>query len=320
MKKNLYLHLGYPKTATSTLQKYLFPNFKNTSFIGKPFKSKIIEKIFYKLYRQDSLFYKKLDNKNTLKKEINKYYKNVNLIFSDETILEAFNSKIIDKMVIMQRLKDIFSDYNIKVILVLRNQMSMLDSLYVYDRRKKNNYLSGQKWVDSIIRSLDKETYLTDNNLLGLLDYPQIISKFEKIFKSSNVKIFLYEELKENIESFFLKIGFYVKDEYEKNNIDYINMHENKRRGLLLMIYLSLQNIFNVKLIKYFVPLFIRRKTRNKKTNFLNYFEKKISRVGPKAKLNLTRQQYLYLHKYFTKKNQNLLKNGLDIKKFDYPI
>ena len=35
LKKVIYIHLGYPKTATKTLQAHFFPYLKNVDYLGK---------------------------------------------------------------------------------------------------------------------------------------------------------------------------------------------------------------------------------------------------------------------------------------------
>tara|TARA_B100000902_G_scaffold255337_1_gene241779 strand:- start:168 stop:332 length:165 start_codon:yes stop_codon:yes gene_type:complete len=37
-KKTLYLHIGYPKTATTSLQDYFFSQLTEVEYIGKPYK------------------------------------------------------------------------------------------------------------------------------------------------------------------------------------------------------------------------------------------------------------------------------------------
>ena len=50
----LYLHLGYPKTATKFLQREYFSKSKNINYLGKPFNKKII-KLFKEITKKKNV-------------------------------------------------------------------------------------------------------------------------------------------------------------------------------------------------------------------------------------------------------------------------
>ena len=40
MNKKIFIHIGFPKTASTFLQKNIFPNIEGINYLGKPFKDK----------------------------------------------------------------------------------------------------------------------------------------------------------------------------------------------------------------------------------------------------------------------------------------
>ncbi|WP_201020883.1 hypothetical protein, partial [Pseudoalteromonas sp. H71] len=65
MNKKIYLHVGYPKTATSALQKHVFPELQGLNYIGKnesekfKFDNKALESVLYNASTMEQSLFKK---------------------------------------------------------------------------------------------------------------------------------------------------------------------------------------------------------------------------------------------------------------------
>ena len=307
MKKTAFIHLGYPKTATTSLQGGLFSTLKNIHYIGKPYKNNKLIKSFSCLFRQDSFFFNMNENKKTI---IHFIPKDKDILLSDETLLESGSTITADKIVIMKRLKHVFSSYNIKIILVIRSQLDMINSLYAYDRRKRNSYVTRNSWVNKLLEE-------PNSGILGLLDYSKVISILQKTFGGKNVKILLFEDFKYSSGLFYKDFLKFIKE--KKSYMPKQNIHLNTRRGKFFFYYLSFMKITQplFSIYKLF-PEKIRE--RIKLSKYLQLFEKKISRIGPSSNLALSKYEKAIIINKFRKTNIKLLKFNRNIKKYNYPI
>ena len=110
--KNFYLHIGYPKTATTFLRRQV-SNSKKYSFLGKSKKiNNFFQNIFYSLIyvKNDQVFMENLKNLNIRKKfqYLLDNSQNKDLFYSDENILN-FTAKV-DIKKRMERLKIVISE------------------------------------------------------------------------------------------------------------------------------------------------------------------------------------------------------------------
>ena len=94
MKKTAFIHLGYPKTATTSLQGGLFSTLKNIHYICNPYKNNKLIKSFSCFFRQDSFFFNMNENKKTI---IHFIPKDKDILLSDETLLESGSTITADK-------------------------------------------------------------------------------------------------------------------------------------------------------------------------------------------------------------------------------
>ena len=210
--KTFYLHIGYPKTATTFLRKQV-SNSKKYSFLGK---SKNNDNFFKDLFhlliyvKNDQVFSERLKNINI--KEKFQYFldnsENKDLFYSDENIL-SFTSKVDIKKRI-ERLKIIFSeiDYsNFKILVTHRDPVELVLSnigqnllMYLYlkninfETLRKDIYILSYINIDDLKHLLEKlftkkkvlffdYNYFIANNILNLEDNTFFNKKLNKSLK-----------------------------------------------------------------------------------------------------------------------------------------
>ena len=220
--KNFYLHIGYPKTATTFLRKQVSIS-KKYLFLGKSKNNdNFFKDLFHSLIyvKNDQVFLERIKNINI--KEKFKYFldnsENKDLFYSDENILN-FTSKVDIKKRI-ERLKIIFSeiDYpNFKILVTHRDPVELVLSnigqnllMYMYLKKidfvtlRKDIYILSYINFDDLRNLLEKiftknkvlffdYKYVITNNILNLEDNISFNKKLNKSFKynTKNYSIFI---------------------------------------------------------------------------------------------------------------------------------
>jgi hypothetical protein len=246
-KKQIFIHLGFPKTASTYLQKNLFPLMKESFYLGRPFNDgtiRILEKKILKLneteYEQEKKnlihFLGKIFNKTNKKYILShegflrftRYNKPKNLISND-----IFQT--------LRRLDEIFSNYcEVNFIIVIRRYEDMLRSYldYFYTDFKfeynENTFLK------------DLRENRTNSNILKNFYYGEIIKFIEKL--KINHKVLIYEDLKNNPKVFHQQLFNFIG-----TNIDYDNQIFNSseinysiRKKTLYRIRMLLDELSNI--------------------------------------------------------------------------
>ena len=167
--KLVFTHLGYGKSGSSTLQSYLFPKHPDIFYYGIDlsksiknheinvksnadlFPTKSSKKLTNILTNLDR--YKGVDNdiKKNIRKDINKAAENKKIfVFSNENFSETPSAYFM-----AQVLKEYIPESNI--LLVLRNQFDLIQSLYNYTchslrhvpKPYKHRYVSFNNWFNN---------------------------------------------------------------------------------------------------------------------------------------------------------------------------
>ncbi len=200
-KSNLIFHIGYPKTATSTLQIGLFPKHPEIEYLGKFIPSFRFSD--QGLYEPLHSLMVDLDFNYKGEKHLKDYFSSLVLpdskkatIISSENFIHPWSQ---DPSLLSKRLAKVAKDA--KIAIVLREQTSLLSSFYhsfgvsgQYLYVHKDSYepfevpLTIHEWCEFQFRAPSK-------NMLGLLEYDKVIAAYERAFGAQNVKVFVYENL-----------------------------------------------------------------------------------------------------------------------------
>lgn len=196
--KDTIIHIGYGKTATTTLQKNLFANHSELLYLGRPYTDENVEKAMVSL-DLGMIFY----DPSVLKKIAEEYRKKADsenkiLMLSEETVT-YWDS---DRGRKIERLYAAFTPC--KFIVTIRNQKSMLESYYSnYGFRIKDIYgkptskcISFDEWLNMHYEESFNYGYA------GGLRYSYIIDFLVKKYGRENVGIFLFEQFMESPEDY----------------------------------------------------------------------------------------------------------------------
>lgn len=239
--KKIYLHLGLPKTGTSSLQHYLLQNEKALKEQGILFaktargnfdhhhqiRFSLAGKLFHILKyclnnknRNLPIWTTAInlnDLRNQFQKEINEYH-GKNIIISSEWLALFLNVKKI------KSLKKIFYPHQVIPVIYIRKQEEFIQSLYaqlVKDTTFRIPFKFNLWWL----------------KVLPFCNYYKIYQKWQKAFESKNIKIRRYNQLKNNdiIEDFFSIITSKEIPGHDKSQRK--NPHLDTRKIKLLRIY-----------------------------------------------------------------------------------
>lgn len=232
-KRNLFIHVGYPKTGTTTLQKHFFPKLEEFQYIGKHDDG---GKLFdFDLSIVNNLIFKPDLNKNSFSKEV---FKKNKILLSEESFI--FNSlrasningetKIPRPIDIASNIRRLFNHklYNVKILFTIRRQDQMVTSLYsqsyLHYYSKYGDTDTFQKYLNIYINH-EHNSHIYFNTL----DYLQTINDYMGVFGENNVSVLVFEELQENSSLFYEKLCDFLDVDFIKYGEIAINKNENKR-------------------------------------------------------------------------------------------
>lgn len=128
MKENVYLHFGYPKCFSTALQRNFFEKHPEIKFGGVGIKDNIsyendnIELCFESLLKYSNDLYWQL-HKDRMKTALVKFIsqsKPKKPVFSSEHLSFNFTLQGLNNGVKYERIKYLFQDYNIKILIIKR--------------------------------------------------------------------------------------------------------------------------------------------------------------------------------------------------------
>ena len=307
--KILYVHIGFPRTATKTLQLKLFKKHNGLNYLGRypdrnPSHNEIISKI---LSYNEEEFIKNFDNLSREIKNLPLSLDKTNLI-SDEFFLlsDLLHQKISIKDSI-QRLNRLckINNINLKIIYSVRNQTDIIKSLFAI------TFLTSLKTdcekIILAINGLETDTY-TSNFLRGF-DYNQLHNTLLEILGRDNLSVIFFEKLLISKDRYYEEISSLLGISYSETSklfddgiVHYMNNQISTEPELSTRSQLIFHQIKNINLKKIFNRNFISR--------LLTFFKKKIY---PNMKIDKKKvmENRLILNDALIKfqKNQSLIKD-----------
>lgn len=327
-KYNLKIHVGYPKTGTTTLQKHFFPKIQEVQYLGKysndtklfNFDTQIIKDLIFKSKEE-------INFKSNLKR-LKKHLIHNNILLSEESFLSnSLRTTRFDKEDVLPvqnnisyNIREFFNneEFEVKVLFTIRRQDEMITSQYAqsyvhyYSRYKKTDTF--QKFLNIY---LDDEN--TGNTYVETLDYYKIITQYEAIFGKENITVLVFEELQENPKEFYEKLCRYLEIDENKYSQVAIKKNENKRsterkykKTRDISVYEKLFFIKN----KYlpFIKLSLSKNIKERLKNIIWTSNKKISET-----IFLTNDQKRLLLEKYNDSNKKLSEEyNLNLKKYGY--
>lgn len=230
MRKKIYLHVGYPKTATSAFQKFLFPSVGCVSYIGKfegkakRFASPGLENVLY--------------SASTMKKEEFAKLKipldiidltSTQFLISDETLLfNIFRPSLwrseaigIEDVVSNLRVLQISLGVEFHIIITIRNQLEMLTSMYAQCYNSCYSRMESTSTFDEFFKYFERSPKMVE-----ALNYTYVLKCFSESF--SKVDLLVYEELKMEGGQFMAKVSDVFGEDLSTVNIGFDNVRQGE--------------------------------------------------------------------------------------------
>ena len=207
-RRKFIIHPGYPKTATTTLQKALFARHPDLCYLGKPLKGAILEIELDIIKLDDPSFSSALPG---LQKKIDSVIEdcnqdNRNILLSHEGFLRPTRYEGHDIRRTADRIWKVFGepfqgDFDCHVLLTLRNQVDIVPS-YFFDSVSRR---PGQ-FRQFIAQSLQKP----GEGYTGSLFYDDMVHHYADLFGRDQVKIMLFEQFIQHREAFLRDLADFL--------------------------------------------------------------------------------------------------------------
>jgi hypothetical protein len=318
-KKTVYIHIGYPKTATTSLQNDFFPFINNIEYIGRDYsKDRLYENKF--LFVKDYLHGKSQKNNPKISSKLYHLLTREKTLISEESITsylfmpESKNKPSYTIKELISRLKILFNTelFNVKIFLSIRRQYSFIPSLFsefyiphYFNNDKYNTFKKFKYFFENHTQN--------DNFLSKLLDYDSFHNELISAYGYNNVKVLIFERAIDDQIKFLEEISSFTNETVIKN----IQLsHKNKRTcsngykvrdltllNLLIAFKKKYLPFINIKIPIWFLSL-------SKKINFSKYYQfpekitmserenEKIISMYKGSNIRLSKKIGVDLHKY----------------------
>lgn len=325
MKKKIYIHVGYPKTATTTMQKHYFPNFKTVNYVGLNYEKdqySLYPEAFKLLILADEDLIKQNSDVST---KIYDALDNTPVFLSDEKIIGSLFTPRITQYRFTERpsahasaraIRALLPStlFDVKIIFTIRQQWDSIPSKYaqsftaVYSKSPKLDTF--EKFVNDILRNKDSFIRHTYN-------YEKVIGIYESVFEKENIKIMPFEAFRINPSSFIneLLLFFNTNEVYHdaenpipKENVRATFTGEHRHSNYTLFdLSLKLRDTFasNIKTPRFINPNMLRRI--------------KLPYIKQPGRIKLDSTQRDDLINLYSSSNKTLSdKHGLNLNKYGY--
>lgn len=312
MGNNLYIHIGLPKTATTTLQRIVLSHLPSLNFLGKPYKYSQLEKFFDQLKFKGLLHYNTDSVEKNYKQEIKPLFdeKRPNMI-SDEVLTFNFNvnPRAVPHTIIAERLKNLFGNKT-NILITLRRQIDFLKSWFVQYKNSlpKNHSLES---LDNWLRYQIAKNKYGKIKEFDLLRYCDLVAFYESLFGSDRVHLLLYEQFKHNPKQFFESLGKILGQEIKVDDYDFDQTQLKSRFTERQKAYMSVRSLIPTSIqFGNHLPSWIRNSVKN--------FLKQSPKIEPTISLKMEET----LEDVIRSQNRKLSKrrNELPLEKYNYKV
>ena len=182
------IHVGFAKTATSTLQRGVFSQHEGIDFLGLPARDPRLAAAIHAIAKADSVCFDTTQIRGVFRDHLNAARgRAINLIsYENFTLYESR-----DKGMIARRLKDLFGDS--KILFTLRRQEELVKAWYL---QKMPKYISGSNFIE-FDDWIDLKMQEPHKSIMDDLNFDKIIEYYEEVFRRERVEIFLFEHLRQ---------------------------------------------------------------------------------------------------------------------------
>lgn len=220
--QRIYIHAGYPKCASTTLQKHLFNSHPKFAFLGQlpsgnigfessSDKAPNLAINSSQIQELHELFF--LDNydanRTELKKRITQILKPIfegdKIPVLSNELLTAYLYDNITNYERAQRINDVFPEA--RIILVARDPLNWLVSQY-RDQPFDPSDIKGSKYIQFDNWILKMRECRSD--ILDALKYEEVLNHYESLFGAENVKMLLFQDLIDHPIRFYSELALFL--------------------------------------------------------------------------------------------------------------
>ncbi len=329
--KTIYIHVGYPKAASTFIQKGILPNIKNIKILNAshgPEFEKLLSLIYYS---DDKEFFSLSDSYSSFFENIDGEHTNV---YSSEGFTTFGGKKDFKIDYVFKRLKLIAERRNLslKFFLIIRNQSDYLLSRYAQGHGENSFYSVNKEFkkfkkVVNYFYSDYKNRKVNEKNLFETFNYYKQINNLKKLFGENNVTVGLFEHLDSNMDLFLNEFfSFLNLSMTEKNNLDLSKKNagkKTKKNEYFRRKHLSSKPIKgSLNIITSFLPFkkfFFRILNRNFKDK-IKIFSYHLDRILlNQDRIILSQEDVLKIKDYYSEDNEKLSKLlKIDLKRLNY--
>ncbi|MFB6344813.1 MAG: hypothetical protein ABEK50_03455 [bacterium] len=194
MSKPLFIHIGYHKTATTWFQNQVFNNHPQLEYLGKAYPDhpsfRMSELKEHIISAPDTVF-SVSDTQDLLSSILDDHPLNGSTLYgmSYEGLSAGDNWFGGRNFYVADRLKSVFEDFDVKILVGIREQTSMVESMY-----SEYVKLGGSESLERLLFSPFSEA----DDLLEKLKYAPVIDHYKDRFGANNVKVYLFERFKQD--------------------------------------------------------------------------------------------------------------------------
>jgi hypothetical protein len=234
MPKKLLIHVGYPKTATTTLQDGLFLPLHKGGYINFLGRSRNSNSDYFE---QAGTFSRSLFKDNELDDHILKFSSDVLNILSEETL--TFPTFLKEKQwkssltkstefpsAIQNKLKGKVDD--IEILVTIRNQPSLIYSLYV----TKYRYFLDDIKPSVPSNSLFEADGSFKKDLFSIYYFSEVLKKYADTFGKDKLHIVLFEDFKADKNSYYQQLAKIIDVEKDLVEKSLNGVHHRKKEEL----------------------------------------------------------------------------------------
>jgi len=198
--RRIILHLGLPKTGTTSLQNNVFKRMDGFEYLGRPYVNNEIEGVFCSILNDSEVKFE--ESLAGCIKTLNKYIGKKDVLVSSEGLTNSLLTQAsnLSSNTIFSRLHSVFSGFgSLEVMLTVRNQISIIPSYYAQFEKEIC-------FDDFLEKGLERNYSIFDN-----LYYHRMFTELFNIFGEENVHCLVYEELVDNNKLFAKRLALILR-------------------------------------------------------------------------------------------------------------
>jgi hypothetical protein len=198
VRKTIFLYIGYGRTGTTFLQEKFFPKL-DVNYLGK--SEKDYPQWLIDLHYLDDFSFQK--EKNRIREVVNQKSVSKNLISSEAFLIaggwyEQF-----------ERIKEIFQDFDVKIIMSFREPIDAMLSFYKYSIKAGDILTSFENSID--FKRTPYACFKRKSIYLPDYYYTEIVDTYFKKFGKENILVLRYEDFKKDKSSYLKYITDFIK-------------------------------------------------------------------------------------------------------------